>query len=113
MLQLQSDSDSSSCPSLIDKCHMTANLLVYVGLNSNPLGKTLRSDASESKRFFHCIREPSRTKFKLSHALEENNLTTHYVITVWRKKEKTKMLTNKSQTFEAKNTKAIIRNNKT
>ena len=54
---------------------MTTNLLVYAELNSNPLGKRLRSDAPESKRFFHCIREPSRTKFKLGYALGENNLT--------------------------------------
>ena len=54
---------------------MTTNLLVYAELNSNPQGKTLRSDAPESKRFFHCIQKPLRTKFKLGHELRENNLT--------------------------------------
>ena len=54
---------------------MTANLLVCVELNSNPLGKTLRSNGPESKSFFHCTREPLKTKFKLGHVLRENNLT--------------------------------------
>ena len=54
---------------------MTTNLLVYAKLNSNPLGKTLRSDAPESKLFFHCVQEPSRTTFKLGDELKENNLT--------------------------------------
>ena len=36
---------------------MTTNRLDNAGLNSNPLGKMLRSNAPESKRFFHSIRE--------------------------------------------------------
>ena len=32
-----------------------------VRLKSNPLGKTLRSNAPESKQFFHSIREHSIT----------------------------------------------------
>ena len=54
---------------------MTTNLLVYAGLNSNSLKKTLRSNASESKRLLRDMREHSITKLILGHALRENNLT--------------------------------------
>ena len=67
---------------------MTTNRLENAGFNSNSLGKTLRSNAPESKRLFHSIRERSITKFILGHALKENILTKRIVITVWRKKEK-------------------------
>ena len=59
----------------IDKCHMTANLLVYAELNSNPLGKTLRSNAPELTSLFHHMQQHSRIEFKLGHVLRENNLT--------------------------------------
>ena len=54
---------------------MTTNQLDNIGLNSNPLGKTPRSNAPESKRFFHSMRERSGIEFKLGHALRENSLT--------------------------------------
>ena len=45
----------------IDKCHLITNRLENAGLNSNSQGKTLRSNAPESKRFFHSIRNRSIT----------------------------------------------------
>ena len=54
---------------------MTANLLVYAGLNSNPLEKALRSNAPELIRLFHHMREHLRIEFKLGHVLRENHLT--------------------------------------
>ena len=54
---------------------MTTNRLKNAGLNSNSLGKTIRSNAPDSKRLFHSIRERSITKFILGHALKENILT--------------------------------------
>ena len=41
---------------------------IYAELNSNSLGKTLRSIAPVSKRFFHSIQERSITKFILGPA---------------------------------------------
>ena len=40
---------------------MTTYRLENAELNSNPLGKSLRSNAPESKRFFYSIRERSIT----------------------------------------------------
>ena len=54
---------------------MTTNRLENAGLNSNPLEKTLRSNAPELKRQFYRTRKHSGIKFKLGHALRENNLT--------------------------------------
>ena len=53
---------------------MITNRLDNAGLNSNSLEKTLRSNAPESKRLFHRIRERFIIKFLLGHALSENNL---------------------------------------
>ena len=54
---------------------MTTNRLENAGLNSSPLEKTLRSNAPELERQFYRTRERSGIKFKLGHALRENNLT--------------------------------------
>ena len=59
----------------IDKCHMTSNRVANAELIWNPLERTLRSNAPESKRLFYRIRERSITKFILGHAFRENNLT--------------------------------------
>ena len=54
---------------------MTTNLLVYAGLNSNSLERTLCLNVPKSKRSFYRTRERSRIKFKFGHTLRENNLT--------------------------------------
>ena len=83
---------------------MTTNRLENVGLNLNPLEKTLRSNAPELERQFYRTRERSGIKFKLGHAFNRKQLDeAHYVITVWRKKKK--MRTN--------NCKQFLRHNKT
>ena len=83
---------------------MRTNQLENAGLKSNSLEKTLLSNALESKRLFHGIRELSITKFILGHVLRENN----YVIIIWRKKKRKCVLTivGKFQIFKLHNTKA-------
>ena len=54
---------------------MTTDRLENGGLNPNPQEKTLFSNAPELKRQFYRTREHSGIKFKLGHALRENNLT--------------------------------------
>ena len=54
---------------------MTTNRLENAGFNSNPLEKTLRSNAPELERQFYRTKERSGIRFKLGHVLRENNLT--------------------------------------
>ena len=54
---------------------MTANRLENAGHNLNLLEKTLPSNAPELECQFYRTRERSGIKFKLGHALRENNLT--------------------------------------
>ena len=54
---------------------MTTKRLENAGLNLNLLEKTLRSNAPELEFQFYRTRECSGIKFKLGHALRENNLT--------------------------------------